>query len=171
MAHPTTLGATEPAGAAALDLPEGGLLGAIVRLDLAVTDVLEGAAARSGLTFADYLVLGVVRRSPGGRSAPTAIAGVLGRTTGGMTLTLDRLEAAGLLRRRRSPDDGRRVIVELTPRGSHLATEVNAALHAWEEALALPTTTAAAVALLDGLTDAVRADAAELVAHTPQEQP
>ena len=45
----------------ALDLPDGGLLGAIVRMDLAVTRVLEEHAGRSGLTFADYLVLGVVR--------------------------------------------------------------------------------------------------------------
>ena len=164
MAQPTTLAAGDPAGraAAGLDLPESGLLGAIVRLDLAVTEVLEGAAARSGLTFADYLVLGVIRRSPGGRSAPTAIAGVLGRTTGGMTLTLDRLEDAGLLRRRRSPDDGRRVIVDLTARGARLATEVNAALHEWESALALPGPAAEVVAMLDALAVAVR---------TPLEEP
>ena len=150
MAQPTTLAAGDPAGRAAAGL------------DLAVTDVLEGAAARSGLTFADYLVLGVIRRSPGGRSAPTAIAGVLGRTTGGMTLTLDRLEDAGLLRRRRSPDDGRRVIVDLTARGARLATEVNVALHEWESALALPGPAAEVVAMLDALAVAVR---------TPLEEP
>ncbi len=137
----------------ALDLPEGGLLGAIVRLELAVTSVLDEIATRSGLSFADYLVLGVVRRSPDGRSAPTAIATVLGRTTGGTTLTLDRLEAAGLLRRRRSPDDGRRVIVELTDEGLLVATEVNDALHRWEARLAVPAP--ALVETLDGLTDAV----------------
>lgn len=160
MEQPTTLDTGDPASedAAGLDLPEGGLLGAIVRLDLAVTDVLDGAAARSGLTFADYLVLGVIRRSPHGRSAPTAIASVLRRTTGGMTLTLDRLEAAGLLRRRRSPDDRRRVIVELTTKGARLATEVNVALHEWEAALRLPVTTEEAVALLDGLTASVMAE-------------
>ena len=59
--------------------------------------------ARPGSRFADYLVLGVVRRSPGQRSAPTAIGDVLGRTTGGMSLTLDRLEAAGLVRRTPTP--------------------------------------------------------------------
>ena len=58
----------------ALDLPDGGLLGAIVRLNLAVTHVLEEHRRSVGLTFADYLVLGVVRRSPDQRSAPTAIA-------------------------------------------------------------------------------------------------
>ena len=139
----------------ALDLPDGGLLGAIVRLNLAVTQVLEDHAGRSGLTFADYLVLGVVRRSPDQRSAPTAIASTLGRTTGGMTLTLDRLEAAGLLRRTRHAGDGRRVVIELTPKGRRVATSVNAALHEWEAALALPVPAATAVALLDDLTAAI----------------
>ena len=40
----------------------------------AVTQVLESIARPAGLAFADYLVLGVVRRSPGQRSSPTAIA-------------------------------------------------------------------------------------------------
>ena len=139
----------------ALDLPDGGLLGAIVRMDLAVTRVLEEHAGRSGLTFADYLVLGVVRRSPDGRSAPTAIATTLGRTTGGMTLTLDRLEGSGLVRRTRHPGDGRRVVVELTPKGLGVATSVNVALHQWEAALDLPVAAATAVELLDELTAAI----------------
>jgi DNA-binding MarR family transcriptional regulator len=138
-----------------LDLPDGGLLGAIVRLNLAVSRVLEDHAGRSGLTFADYLVLGVVRRSPGQRSAPTAIATTLGRTTGGMTLTLDRLEAAGLVRRTRHADDGRRVVIVLTPKGRRVATSVNAALHEWEAALDLPVPASTAVALLDDLTATV----------------
>jgi DNA-binding MarR family transcriptional regulator len=138
-----------------LDLPDDGLLGAIVRLNLAVTRVLEDVAHASGLTFADYLVLGVVRRSPGQRSSPTAIATVLGRTTGGTTLTLDRLETAGLLRRTRHPDDGRRVVIELTATGRRLATEVNDALHEWEAALALPMPAERAVRTLDQLTAAV----------------
>jgi len=140
-----------------LDLPEGGLLGAIVRLDLAVSAVLEEHAARADLTFSDYLVLGVVRRSPGQRSAPTAIATTLDRTTGGMTLTLDRLEAAGLLRRTRDTRDGRRIVVELTPTGRRLSAAVNAALHEWEAALDLPVPAASVVTLLDDLTAAIRA--------------
>jgi DNA-binding MarR family transcriptional regulator len=140
-----------------LDLPVGGLLGAIVRLDLVVNRVLDEHAGRAFLSFADYLVLGVVRRSPGQRSAPTAIAATLDRTTGGMTLALDRLEAAGLLRRTRDALDGRRVVVELTPKGRRLSTAVNAALHEWEAALDLPVPAASVVAILDDLTVAIRA--------------
>lgn len=146
----TTVDVTEP-GPPELDLPDHGLLGALVRVGLAVTGVLEEHAARSGLTFADYLVLGVVRRSPDQRSAPTAIATTLGRTTGGMTLTLDRLEASGLVARTRHPDDGRRVVVELTRAGRRVATAVNTALHEWEAALELPVPTATVVELLDDL--------------------
>ncbi len=140
-----------------LDLPDGGLLGAIVRLNLQVTQVLESIASERGLAFADYMVLGVVRRSPGQRSSPTAIANVLDRTTGGMSLTLDRLEGAGLLARTRDVDDGRRVVIALTPAGSRLARSVNDALHQWEAALGLPLAADDAVEVLDLVTRAVRA--------------
>jgi DNA-binding MarR family transcriptional regulator len=134
---------------------DDGLLGAIVRLNLAVTGVLDGITGAADLTLSDYLVLGVIRGAPGGRSAPTAIADVLGRTTGGMTLALDRLEAAGRVRRSPDPDDGRRVVVELTPAGHELALSVNAALHAWEEGLDLPSDRAAVVRTVDDLTRAI----------------
>ena len=78
-----------------LDLDEG-LLTRLARLDLLVGRALDAVTAAAGVATADYMVLGVVRRSPGGRSSPTAICEVLGRTTGGMTLALDRLEASGL---------------------------------------------------------------------------
>lgn len=122
---------------AELELPHDGLLGHIVRLDLAVTRALEAVSQRSGIALADYLVLGVIRRSVGGRTAPGAIASVLGRTSGGMSLTLDRLTTAGWVRRRADPGDGRRVIVSLTPSGRALAVRVNDDLHDWERSLSL----------------------------------
>lgn len=143
-----------------LGLPDGGLLGAIVRLQLAVSRVLDDHAARANLSFGDYLVLGVVRLAPDRRSAPTAIADALGRTTGGMSLTLDRLERTGLVRRTRDPRDGRRVVVELTPKGLRLATAVNRALHEWEASLDLPIPRREVIGILDGIAGAVRSTTA-----------
>jgi DNA-binding MarR family transcriptional regulator len=114
-----------------------GLLGHVVRLNVAVDRVLGTIVGAAGISVADYLVLGVVRRSPDHRSAPTAICEVLGRTTGGMSLTLDRLQAASLVRRLPDPADRRRVVVEATDDGVALAKRVNAELHRWEDSLAL----------------------------------
>ena len=118
------------------DLPgTDGLLGHVVRLNIAVQRVLDEIVGASDISVADYLVLGVVRRAPEHRSAPTAICDVLGRTTGGMSLTLDRLERAGLVRRLPDPSDRRRVVVEATEAGVALARRVNADLHEWEDSL------------------------------------
>lgn len=127
--------------AATIDLPgTDGLLGHVVRLNIAVQRVLDDITSSSDISVADYLVLGVVRRSPQHRSAPSAICEVLGRTSGGMSLTIDRLERAGLVRRSPDPDDRRRVVVEATAAGVDLARRVNADLHAWEESLDLGAT-------------------------------
>ncbi len=122
--------AHSPAG---FDLGEPGLVARVLRLNLLMNEALEGITARSGLSLADYLVLGVVRRSPDGRTTPTRICEVLRRTTGGMSLTLDRLEGAGWLTRSADPADGRRVVVELTDAGRALAVAVNGELHRWED--------------------------------------
>jgi DNA-binding MarR family transcriptional regulator len=142
-----------------LELPADGLLGVVVRLELAVTQALEGITAAAGLSLGDYLVLGVVRRSPAGRSAPTAICDVLGRTTGGMTLTLDRLERAGWLRRSPDPSDRRRVVVELTPAGRTITRRVNDALHGWERSLDLGDDVAGTLDAVERLTATIRGDA------------
>jgi DNA-binding MarR family transcriptional regulator len=124
--------------ASELELPaEVGLVARIVRLNLLVTSTLDEIAGAAGLSVGDYLVLAVLRRSPGRCSTPTRICEVLNRTTGGMTLTIDRLQAAGLLRRSPDPSDRRRVAVELTATGIDLSTHVNDQLHEWECSLGL----------------------------------
>ena len=126
-----------PAWRDALELPDVGLVARIVRLNLFVTRVLEELTSDEGISPADYLVLGVLRRSPDQRSSPSQMCEILGRSSGGMTLTLDRLEAAGWVARTHDPRDRRRVLVTLTPDGEVLSTKINDALHEWENALKL----------------------------------
>jgi DNA-binding MarR family transcriptional regulator len=136
-----------------------GLLGHVVRLNVAVDRVLAEVTGAHGISVADYLVLGVIRRSPQHRSAPTAICEVLGRTTGGMTLTIDRLVRAKLVRRFPDPGDRRRVVVEATAAGVALAKKVNADLHGWEQSLgATHTQTRGIVDALGQLTDLINAE-------------
>jgi DNA-binding MarR family transcriptional regulator len=124
--------------AADLGLPaDVGIVARLVRLELLLQRRLEGITEAAGIAVADYLVLAVVRRSPDQRATPTRICEILDRTSGGMSLALDRLEKAGWLRRSADPDDRRRVMVELTPEGLAVATRVNADLHAWEDGLDL----------------------------------
>ena len=113
---------------------EVGLLTRVVRLDMLVTRVLDALVEPHGVTVSDYLVLALVRR---GRSSPVELCRVLGRTTGGMSLTLDRLVTAGWVERRPDPGDRRRIVVRLTAAGQARARAVNRALHDWEAALDL----------------------------------
>jgi DNA-binding MarR family transcriptional regulator len=113
---------------------EVGLLARFVRLNMLVTRVLDDLVEPHAITVPDYLVLASIRR---GSSSPVELCHVLGRTTGGMSLTLDRLAAAGWVDRRPDPRDRRRIIVELTAAGRTKAEVVNRALHDWEAALDL----------------------------------
>jgi len=126
-----------PPWAAALELADVGLITRLLRLNLVVTRLVDEVASAEGIPTADYYVLGVLRLSPDHRSSPTRLCDLLGRSSGGMTLTIDRLEALGWLTREADPEDRRRVIVTLSAAGLELATRVNTALHEWEDGLAL----------------------------------
>lgn len=117
---------------------EPSLVSKVVRLNLLVTRALEDVTATLGISLADHLVLGVLRRSPDENATPTRICEVLRRTTGGMTLTIDRLEKAGWITRSADPTDRRRILVTLTDAGRDLAIAVNTELHRWEDHLGLP---------------------------------
>jgi DNA-binding MarR family transcriptional regulator len=132
---------------------EVGLLTRVVRLNMLVTRVLDDLVEPHDITVSDYLVLALMRR---GRSSPVELCSILGRTTGGMSLTLERLVTAGWVARRPDPRDRRRIIVELTEPGRAKAEAVNQALHAWEAALALtPEAQARIEADLAAVTDVV----------------
>ncbi len=69
------------------------------------------AAARIGMTVTDMQVIESLAAS--GPMTAGQLADLTGLTTGAITGMLNRLEEAGLVRRERDPDDGRRVIVRL----------------------------------------------------------
>jgi DNA-binding MarR family transcriptional regulator len=71
-----------------------------------------------GLTYPQYLVMNVIWR----RDAQTvgAIAQQLALESSTLTPLLKRLEAAGLVRRSRNPDNERQVIISVTPDGKAL---------------------------------------------------
>ena len=130
---------------------ESGLMARLVALQLVAGQQLESVTAAHGLALGDYLVLAVIRRSPDGVCAPSTVCDVLRRASGGMTLTLDRLEAAGWLTRSPDASDRRRVLLHLTPAGEALTIAVNEDLHSWERSIADRRRLAPLVASMDDL--------------------
>jgi len=96
------------------------------------------ALARHGLKHWEYDVLSVLRRQGEPFELPaTEIARSAMLTTGAMTTRIDRLEARGLVRRRKSRKDGRSVPVRLTIRGRQLIDfAIDTRLNQADEALA-----------------------------------
>ena len=91
----------------------------------------ERALEEFGLAPVEQAVLGILC----GQAAdnPGALARATYQSAPGMTRTLDRLEAQGLVRRRSHPDDRRRVVIELTGKGRKLAErKLRAEVDAWQ---------------------------------------
>ncbi|MFF4772905.1 MarR family winged helix-turn-helix transcriptional regulator [Microtetraspora fusca] len=78
---------------------------------------VEGMLAPYGVTSQQAALL---MRAARGESSPNRLASHLGTDTAGMTRLLDRLEAKGLVGRRRNPGDRRSIVVELTEEGRAL---------------------------------------------------
>ncbi len=72
-----------------------------------------------GRTLTEYQVLAALRMN--GAQSPTRLNGLLMLTRAGMTNTVDRLEGAGLVRRRADGADGRSIRIELTSQGARHA--------------------------------------------------
>ena len=90
----------------------GQVVGGLRALSTEIDRLDQAAADRYGLNRTDMRALDIVGRA--GPLAPTALARLLGFTTGGVTTVLDRLEKAGYIRRRPDPGDRRRQLVETT---------------------------------------------------------
>jgi DNA-binding MarR family transcriptional regulator len=133
--------APEPTGEWVAELGltgEVGLVTRVVRLNLFVSQLLESLSAAVGLNAADYLVLAVACRAPDEQGSPAQMAALLGRSSGGLSLTVDRLVKAGLLVRARHPDDGRRSVVSPTDEGRDRWKRVSAELRRVERELPVP---------------------------------
>jgi DNA-binding MarR family transcriptional regulator len=80
---------------------------------------LEQELRPRGLDVSQHAVLTMLwLAGPPNQLSPNALGAALVQTSGGMTKTLDRLEAAGLVERVPDPADGRRRVVTLTPLGA-----------------------------------------------------
>lgn len=88
---------------------------------MAITRLYKPLLDRLGLTYPQYLVLHALWEEDG--RGIGAIAERLALESSTVTPLVQRLEAAGLLRRQRDPGDERRVRVHLTPRGAALREE------------------------------------------------
>ncbi|HEX6221131.1 MAG TPA: MarR family transcriptional regulator [Acidimicrobiia bacterium] len=88
---------------------------------------LDGIAAAYGLSHRGDLET-ITELDLVGPLTPSELAEDLLLTSGGMTVRLNRLQAAGLIERRPNPRDGRGVLVRLTPAGKDLAEDALATL-------------------------------------------
>ncbi|RKN18795.1 MarR family transcriptional regulator [Micromonospora musae] len=90
----------------------------------AVTDVYRPILDAVGLTYPQYLVLLVLWEHDGDAPTVSALGAELRLDSGTLSPLLKRLEEAGLVLRRRSTRDERRVEVELTDAGRALRRQV-----------------------------------------------
>ncbi|GGB01719.1 MarR family transcriptional regulator [Brucella endophytica] len=105
-----------------LDTEPMTILGRALRLTDLVRPSIEETFAGFGLDRGEFDVISTLRRSgPPYSLTPTEMYSSLMISSGGLTHRLDRLEKAGLIRREKSPSDGRSVQVVLTEEGAALA--------------------------------------------------
>ena len=88
---------------------------AIYSAGMAIQRVYKPLLDELGLTYPQYLVLNVLWRED--KQTVGGIADRLALESSTLTPLLKRLEAAGLVRRTRNPDNERQVVVALTPQG------------------------------------------------------
>ena len=97
---------------------ESQLCYAIYSAGMAIQRAYKPALDALGLTYPQYLVLNVLWRDDD--QTVGGIAEKLALASSTLTPLLKRLEAAGLVRRVRNPDDERQVVVALTGQGRAL---------------------------------------------------
>jgi len=101
----------------------------------AATAVYRPMLESMGLTYPQYLVMLLLWERDG--ASVRELGEELDLDSGTLSPLLKRMEASGFVERRRQPDDERKVVVHLTPRGAGLR----------EQAAAVPARIAAAAGL------------------------
>lgn len=135
-----------------LDVEPLHVLSRIWRLARHLDRARAAAFAGHGLEPWEFDVLSALRRQgPPYQLSPGSLLRTTMVTSGTMTNRLDRLEQAGLLRRRPDPQDKRGVLVSLTDKGAERVDGAMAELLTSERAL------------LAGLTESQRAELAALL--------
>jgi DNA-binding MarR family transcriptional regulator len=108
-----------------LDPSPMGVVGRISRASAFLKRGLERVFREHGLNAGEFDVLATLRRSGRPyRLSHGELAGACMLSAAAMTNRLDRLEAAGLLRRQPDPRDRRGVLIALTPEGKKLVNVV-----------------------------------------------
>ena len=100
----------------------------LARTTAALGDALERALRPHGLTGAQYNVLRILRDADPAGLCRNALRERLPTRMPDVTRLLDRMEAAGLVTRERSPLDRRLVTTCITARGRRMADELDAAV-------------------------------------------
>jgi DNA-binding MarR family transcriptional regulator len=119
-----------------LDLTVEGIVDRINGLSRRIKRLMDETLDERELTWGEWKVLGLLRRSPGMRRSPGYLAVHAELSSGAMTNRLDNLEKAGLIRRQPDPNDRRGVQVELTDAGVDAYNESTAAQAAKEQLIA-----------------------------------
>ena len=92
------------------------------RLSRRVDAFYQEALRSYGLKYSDYAVLSLLRFS--GVMSPKRLNVFLAITSGGLTKTIQRLEAKALVQRESDPEDGRGTLVSLTKKGERTVTRI-----------------------------------------------
>lgn len=109
-------------------VPQMHAVTSLMRVQQLVLARLDGILKPHGLTFARYEALVLLTFSSKGSLPLGKMGERLQVHPTSITSIIDRLERAGLVERRRHPDDGRAVLAEITPAGSALVEQATADL-------------------------------------------
>lgn len=101
-----------------VDVSGMSIIGRLSRLEKVIRPRLEEVFARHDLESWEFDVLATLLRNGAPHQlTPGRLLDSMMITSGAMTNRIDRLERRGLVRREKSPDDGRQVLVSLTAAG------------------------------------------------------